>query len=116
MDATDSGLFVSPKYGYFVVGLFNRHRTHSGLEGRLPEPCEPRATLNFAAYRWQQQSTVADFIKRPLLRDFRNLPPTGLFCRCFGSPQVKVLPQPLAACSTAHGANPHYRANPNTIK
>ena len=54
MDARDSGLSVSPKYGYFVVGLFNGHRTHSGLEGRLPEPDEARATLNFASYRWQQ--------------------------------------------------------------
>ena len=33
---------------------FNGHRTHSGLEGRLPEPGEARATLNFDSYRWQQ--------------------------------------------------------------
>jgi putative transposase len=33
---------------------FNRHRTHSGLEGRLPEPGEAPATLNFASYRWQR--------------------------------------------------------------
>jgi putative transposase len=33
---------------------FNRHRTHSGLEGRLPESAETGATLNFASYRWQQ--------------------------------------------------------------
>jgi hypothetical protein len=32
---------------------FNGHRT-PGLEGRLPEPGEARATLNFASYRWQQ--------------------------------------------------------------
>ena len=33
---------------------FNRHRTHSGVEGRLPEPREGQAPLNFAPYRWQQ--------------------------------------------------------------
>jgi transposase InsO family protein len=33
---------------------FNRHRTHSGLEGRLPEPGEPQPTLNFDSYRWQR--------------------------------------------------------------
>jgi hypothetical protein len=54
MDAMDSELFGFRKYGYFVVGLFNGHRTHSGLEGRLPEPSEARATLNFDSYRWQQ--------------------------------------------------------------
>jgi hypothetical protein len=30
---------------------FNKHRTHSGLEGRLPEPDEEKVTLNFASYR-----------------------------------------------------------------
>jgi putative transposase len=33
---------------------FNKHRTHSGLEGRLPEPGEEKVTLNFASYRWKQ--------------------------------------------------------------
>jgi len=33
---------------------FNRHRVHSGLEGRLPEPGASTATLDFASYRWQQ--------------------------------------------------------------
>jgi hypothetical protein len=33
---------------------FNRHRTHSGLEGRLPEPSEERPALNLPSYRWQQ--------------------------------------------------------------
>jgi hypothetical protein len=35
-------------------GYFNKHRTHSGLEGRLPEPGEEKMTLNFASYRWKQ--------------------------------------------------------------
>ena len=33
---------------------FNKHRTHSGLEGRLPEPDEEKVTLNFASYQWKQ--------------------------------------------------------------
>ena len=33
---------------------FNKQRTHSGLEGRLPEPGEEKVTLNFASYRWKQ--------------------------------------------------------------
>ena len=33
---------------------FNGHRTHSGLEGQLPEPGVASATLHFASYRWQQ--------------------------------------------------------------
>src|SRR5262245_30561006 len=33
---------------------FNRHRVHSGLEGRLPERSEGTATLDFASYRWRQ--------------------------------------------------------------
>ena len=32
---------------------FNRHRAHSGLRGRLPEPDKAK-TLNFASYRWRQ--------------------------------------------------------------
>ena len=35
-------------------GYFNKHRAHSGLEGRLPEPGEEKVTLNFASYRWKQ--------------------------------------------------------------
>ena len=35
---------------------YNGHRTHAGLEGRLPEPSigGPGALLNFASYRWQK--------------------------------------------------------------
>ena len=33
---------------------FNRHRVHSGLEGRLPQPSESKPTLDFASYRWQR--------------------------------------------------------------
>ena len=33
---------------------FNRHRVHSGLEGRLPEPDEAPTRLSLASYRWQQ--------------------------------------------------------------
>ena len=54
MDAMDSELFGFRKYGYFVVGLFNRQGVHSGLGGRLPEPGEAKLPLDFASYRWQQ--------------------------------------------------------------
>jgi len=33
---------------------FNGHRVHSGLEGRLPDPGEGEATLDFASYRWHR--------------------------------------------------------------
>ena len=33
---------------------FNRHRVHSGLQGRLPEPDASAATLDFASYRWRR--------------------------------------------------------------
>jgi len=35
---------------------YNGHRTHAGLEGRLPEPRigGPGAPINFASYRWQK--------------------------------------------------------------
>jgi hypothetical protein len=33
---------------------FNRHRTHASLKGRLPEPGEENAPLNFASYQWQR--------------------------------------------------------------
>src|SRR5262249_47999541 len=42
---------------------FNRHRTHSGLKGRLPEPDQVQATLSFASYRWQ--SIVGESIRHP---------------------------------------------------
>src|SRR5262245_10734967 len=42
---------------------FNRHHTHSGLKGRLPEPDQVQATLSFASYRWQ--SIVGDSIRHP---------------------------------------------------
>jgi len=44
---------LEEKLGAFQQ-YFNRHRTHSGLEGRLPDPPNTQATLNFASYRWQQ--------------------------------------------------------------
>ena len=31
---------------------FNGHRTHSGLDGRAPEPNTAAAVLSFNAYRW----------------------------------------------------------------
>src|SRR2546425_11069705 len=34
---------------------FNRHRAHSGLEGRLPEPSEVQTPLTFASYRRQRR-------------------------------------------------------------
>ena len=36
-----------------LQNYFDRYRVHSGLEGRLPEPGESAATLDFASYRWQ---------------------------------------------------------------
>jgi transposase InsO family protein len=35
---------------------YNGHRTHAGLEGRLPEPATdgPPAPIDFASYRWQR--------------------------------------------------------------
>ena len=33
---------------------FNRHRAHSGLEGRLPEPSGAQTPLSFGSYQWQQ--------------------------------------------------------------
>lgn len=41
------------KLGLFQ-DYFNRHRVHSGLLGRLPDPEERITTLNFDSYRWQQ--------------------------------------------------------------
>ena len=54
MDARDSGLSVSPKYGYFVGGLFNRQRVTSGLEGKLPDLEAALTPLKLDSYRWQQ--------------------------------------------------------------
>lgn len=64
---------LEEKLGAFQ-NYFNRHRTHSGLEGRLPQSGETPSTSNFASYRWQRH--CRDFIKRPSLRDFRNSPST----------------------------------------
>jgi hypothetical protein len=52
MDAMDSGLFGFQKYGYFVVRLYNGHRTHTAVNGRTPEP-SPNETqsLQFTSYR-----------------------------------------------------------------
>src|SRR5499433_1748205 len=33
---------------------FNRHRTHSGLQGRLPEPAGAQTPLRFGSYQWQR--------------------------------------------------------------
>jgi hypothetical protein len=55
MDAMDSELFGFRKYGYFVVGLFNKHRVHSRLKGQRPDPEDAHAApLNFTSYRWQK--------------------------------------------------------------
>jgi len=37
---------------------YNAHRTHAGLEGRLPEPALDRSVspIAFASYRWQKHS------------------------------------------------------------
>ncbi len=42
---------------------FNRHRVHSGVEGRLPDPDEGKTTLDFASYRWHRH--CADYTRRP---------------------------------------------------
>jgi hypothetical protein len=33
---------------------FNEHRTHAGLEGRLPDSGGPESPISFASYRWQK--------------------------------------------------------------
>ena len=33
---------------------FNAHRTHAGLEGRLPDSDGPRSPMSLASYRWQK--------------------------------------------------------------
>jgi hypothetical protein len=33
---------------------FKEHRTHAGLEGRLPDPGGPASPISFASYRWQK--------------------------------------------------------------
>jgi hypothetical protein len=33
---------------------FNEHRTHAGIEGRLPDSGGPGAPISFASYRWQK--------------------------------------------------------------
>ena len=54
MDAMDSELFGFRKYGYFVVGLFNRERVHSGWGGKLPDPEAVLTPFKLDSYRWQQ--------------------------------------------------------------
>src|SRR5215471_2221219 len=44
---------LEEKLGTFQ-DYFNRHRTHSGLEGRLPEPGGAQTPLSFGSYQWQQ--------------------------------------------------------------
>jgi len=34
--------------------FFNEHRTHAGLQGRLPDSGGPASPINFASYRWQK--------------------------------------------------------------
>jgi hypothetical protein len=33
---------------------FNEHRTHAGIEGRLPDSGGPGPPISFASYRWQK--------------------------------------------------------------
>ena len=33
---------------------FNEHRTHAGIEGRLPDSGGPGSPISFASYRWQK--------------------------------------------------------------
>jgi transposase InsO family protein len=33
---------------------FNEHRTHAGIEGRLPDSGAPGSPMSFASYRWQK--------------------------------------------------------------
>ena len=33
---------------------FNEHRTHAGIEGRLPDAGGPGSPISFASYRWQK--------------------------------------------------------------
>ena len=33
---------------------FNEHRTHAGLEGRLPDSSGPASPLSYASYGWQK--------------------------------------------------------------
>jgi hypothetical protein len=35
---------------------FNKHWTHAGLKGRLPDSGGPRSSISFASYRWQKHS------------------------------------------------------------
>ena len=34
--------------------IFNEHRTHAGLGGRLPDSGGLASPINFASYRWQK--------------------------------------------------------------
>src|SRR6516164_3234190 len=33
---------------------FNEHRTHAGIEGRLPDSGGPGSPISLASYRWQK--------------------------------------------------------------
>jgi len=48
---------------------FNAHRTHAGLEGRLPEPSIPESAspIGFGSYRWQ--GTAEGCTRLPSLHD-----------------------------------------------
>ena len=52
MDATDSGLFVFRKYGFFVVDLYNKHRTHASLNGQTPIETPKSKGVDFEDYQW----------------------------------------------------------------
>jgi hypothetical protein len=53
---------------------YNRHRTHAGLEGRLPQPEGPGSPLGFASYRWQKH--CRGLYQTPIAHDFANSPST----------------------------------------
>src|SRR5262249_31219877 len=37
-----------------VQEYFNKHRTHAGLGGRLPDPGGPASPISFTSYGWQK--------------------------------------------------------------
>jgi hypothetical protein len=50
---------------------FNEHRTHAGLDGRLPYSGGPGSPISFASYRWQKYCPGCTRHRLP--RDFMNL-------------------------------------------
>jgi transposase InsO family protein len=44
---------LEAKLGEFQE-YFNKHRTHAGLEGRLPDPGGPASPISFTSYGWQK--------------------------------------------------------------